>query len=157
MNWQEVCEDSSLQNLPFKIELNEWGNIIMSPASNRRGKIQMAVGLALAKMNVDGEVISECSIETHKGVKVADVAWASNSFIKRHDFGTPYQISPEIVVEIISPSNSSTEITEKVDLYLAKGAKEAWLCDENGRLSYHSYEGELKKSKLFPKFQAEIK
>ena len=25
MDWQEVCRDPLLQNLPFKIELNEWG------------------------------------------------------------------------------------------------------------------------------------
>jgi len=31
MNWQEVCEHKSLQDLPFKIELNEYGKIIMSP------------------------------------------------------------------------------------------------------------------------------
>ena len=29
MNWQEVCEHPSLQDLPFKIELNEKGEIIM--------------------------------------------------------------------------------------------------------------------------------
>ncbi|GEM_PF-3004535 len=32
MNWQEVCEHSDLQNLPFKIELNERGQIIISSA-----------------------------------------------------------------------------------------------------------------------------
>ena len=37
MNWQEVCEDRSLQDLPFKIELNEYGQIVMSPASNEQG------------------------------------------------------------------------------------------------------------------------
>ena len=31
MEWQEVCEHPSLQNLPFKIELNEKGQILMSP------------------------------------------------------------------------------------------------------------------------------
>ncbi len=31
MNWQEVCEHPSLQNLPFKLELNEVGKVIMSP------------------------------------------------------------------------------------------------------------------------------
>ena len=31
MNWQDVCEHASLQNLPFKIELNEQGKILMSP------------------------------------------------------------------------------------------------------------------------------
>ncbi|MCP4104532.1 MAG: hypothetical protein GY749_03190 [Desulfobacteraceae bacterium] len=31
MNWQQVCEHPNLENLPFKIELNERGQIIMSP------------------------------------------------------------------------------------------------------------------------------
>ena len=31
MQWHEVCEHPSLQNLPFKIELNERGQILMSP------------------------------------------------------------------------------------------------------------------------------
>ena len=35
MQWQEVIAHPSLQDLPFKIELNEYGKIEMSPASNR--------------------------------------------------------------------------------------------------------------------------
>ncbi len=31
MNWQEVCENPNLQNIPFKIELNEYGQVVMSP------------------------------------------------------------------------------------------------------------------------------
>lgn len=34
MKWQEVCEDKALQDLPYKIELNRWGQIVMSPAKN---------------------------------------------------------------------------------------------------------------------------
>jgi len=30
MNWQEVCEHPSLKDLPFKIELDEFGRIVMS-------------------------------------------------------------------------------------------------------------------------------
>ena len=30
MNWQEVCDDPSLQDLPFKIELNQHGEVIMN-------------------------------------------------------------------------------------------------------------------------------
>ena len=33
MNWQEVCANPALQNLPYKMELNQQGQIIMSPAS----------------------------------------------------------------------------------------------------------------------------
>ena len=31
MQWQDVLADKSLQDLPYKIELNEKGNIEMSP------------------------------------------------------------------------------------------------------------------------------
>ena len=40
MQWSDVLEDRSLDNLPYKIEINEWGQIVMSPASNRRGYFQ---------------------------------------------------------------------------------------------------------------------
>ncbi len=31
LNWQDVCDNDHLQNLPFKVELNEYGQVIMSP------------------------------------------------------------------------------------------------------------------------------
>jgi len=34
MDWTSVITDSTLSELPFKMELNEWGKIVMSPASN---------------------------------------------------------------------------------------------------------------------------
>ncbi|WP_428353136.1 hypothetical protein [Methyloprofundus sp.] len=33
MKWQDVLSDKTLQDLPYKIELNEYGKIEMSPAS----------------------------------------------------------------------------------------------------------------------------
>ena len=39
MKWDEVCKDTLLQDLPYKVELNEWGNIVLSPASNRHGNL----------------------------------------------------------------------------------------------------------------------
>ncbi len=40
MKWDEGCKDTLLQDLPYKIELNEWGNIVLSPAANRHGNLQ---------------------------------------------------------------------------------------------------------------------
>lgn len=37
MKWSEVINDKTLQDLPYKIELNEWGHIVMSPVSNLHG------------------------------------------------------------------------------------------------------------------------
>ncbi|RME59856.1 Uma2 family endonuclease, partial [Candidatus Parcubacteria bacterium] len=33
MKWSEVLADPTLQDLPYKIELNEWEQIVMTPAS----------------------------------------------------------------------------------------------------------------------------
>ena len=36
---------------------------------------------------------------------------------------------------------------EKIQLYLAKGAKEVWIVDESGEISYLSDEGPIQKSR----------
>jgi len=148
MEWAQVINNPFLKNLPFKIELNKWGKILMSPASNNHGRLQYEVGALIDKNKGSGKIIMECSIETSDGVKVADVAWASDEFLERYAYKTPYNRAPEICVEIISPSNSKGEIEEKIQLYLAKGALEVWTVEETGKTSYFSYEGELNDSSV---------
>ncbi len=147
MEWSEVIDNPFLQNLPFKIELNKWGKILMSPASNNHGILQFDVGTIIKEAKKSGKIIIECSIETADGVKVADVAWASDEFIVQHGRVTPYSVAPEICVEVISPSNSKKEMQEKITLYLAKGAHEVWLIDQEGVITYFSHEGQINQSK----------
>jgi len=149
MNWAEVCEMQVLQNLPFKIELNEWGSIVMSPASNLHGYLQAEISFWLRTNQSSGKVLTECSIQTMKGVKVADVAWGSQIFFTQNPLQTPLPIAPELCVEIISPSHSKAEIEEKIALYLSKGAKEVWICDETGKIKFYGYAGAKTTSDLF--------
>jgi Uma2 family endonuclease len=152
MNWQEVCDDASLQNLPYKIELDQWGRIIMSPANNRHGQRQARIVGLLQKSIIGGETLVECSIDTSMGTKVADVAWASDAFIRQHGFDTPYTAAPEICVEIRSLSNTAAEMAEKISLYLAGGAREVWICDGNGNMTFHDHSGQMAASLLAPGF-----
>lgn len=147
MDWQAVIENPLLQNLPFKIELNKWGKILMSTVSNNHGRLQYLLGSRLEQGKGGGTVIMECSVETTEGVKVTDVAWASDAFIAENGFQTPYKVAPEICVEITSPSNSRAEMEEKVQLYLAKGAQEVWVCNDQGQVRYYSHIGELEQSR----------
>ncbi len=147
MEWSDVIENPLLKNLPFKIELNKWGKVLMSPASNNHGRWQFEVGTLINRGKRSGKIITECSIKTPEGVKVADVAWLSDEFIAEHGYVTPYNIAPPICVEIVSPSNSAREMQEKISLYLAKGAHEVWLCDQEGVITYFSHGGQLEKSK----------
>lgn len=120
----------------------------MSPASNQHGLLQSEAVFYLRRKLPNGRVIVECSIKTDDGVKVADVAWASDEFMRRNGTATPYEEAPEICIEIVSPSNSREEMNEKIKLYLAKGAVEVWLCGIDGAVRYFSGEGQQKKSKL---------
>lgn len=147
MEWADVINNPLLKNLPFKIELNKWGKILMSPASNLHGRIQgYLTAKVLGKLN-SGEVITECSIDTSDGVKVADIAWLSDEFIAEFKYSTPYPKAPEICVEIVSPSNSKIEIQDKVDLYLAKGAVEVWIVYDLKNIEYYTHIGPVKVSK----------
>ena len=142
MQWADVLQDQSLQDLPYKIELNEWGQIVMTPASNQHGLYQSKIGWILMSCMTGGSVISECSIATDAGVKVADVAWCSESFLQQHGVVTPFMVAPELCVEITSPSNSDRQMQEKLALYFDRGAKECWLVAETGEVCFFDREGE---------------
>lgn len=148
MEWAEVINNPFLKDLPFKIELNKWGQILMSPASNRHGILQSDAVYLLRSRLPAGVVIVECSIQTADGVKVADVAWASEAFILRNGDTTPYQEAPEICIEIVSPSNSPEEMEQKIQLYLAKGAREVWVCAEDGHVRCYEQRGPVEQSGL---------
>ena len=82
MQWQEVCEHPSLKNLPFKIELNERGEIIMNAVKVIHSLYQGEIEFILRSLLKTGRTMPECAIKTPRGTKVADVAWASNERVK---------------------------------------------------------------------------
>lgn len=153
MTWDEVINNPFLKDLPFKIETNKFGQILMSPASNKHGSIQFDVGKKIDRKKKNGMIIVECSISTSDGVKVADVAWASDDFIAEYGQVTPYPKAPEICVEVVSPRNTKAEINHKVELYLAKGALEVWVVNNEKEVTYYSHAGQIEKSKLVPKIK----
>lgn len=120
----------------------------MSPASNWHGNAQAQICISMTKGRKSGEIINDCSILTQEGVKVADVAWASDEFIDRNGFKTPYLEAPEICVEVVSPGNNTDEIEHKVNLYLAKGALEAWVVGIDGSVKFYNKIGQIKKSNM---------
>jgi Uma2 family endonuclease len=144
--WESIIGNPAFRNLPYKIETNRAGTIMMSPASNWHGACQSQVGSQIRKSKKSGEIINECSILTNDGVKVADVAWASDEFIKKHGYKTPYVVAPEICVEVESPGNTEAEIDNKINLYLAKGAIEVWVVGIEGQVSYFNQAGSAKRS-----------
>ena len=156
MTWLELCEDKSLRDLPFKIELNRWGNIEMSPHRRQHGMIQGRISARLSKLLPKGEIIVECAVDTSDGVRVPDVAWASTERWDSMSDAASCSIAPEICIEVVSASNSAGEMNHKRNLYFEAGAEEVWFCDEQGNLQFFSAKGVLKRSRLCPKFPSHV-
>ena len=141
MQWSDVLADPTLRDLPFKIELNAWGMIEMSPASTWHGRRQTRVIQYLTKKLTSGEIIAEPAIQTAIGVRVPDVGWGSAEFIKSQANDSPLQLAPELCVEVLSDSNSDAEMAAKRAAYFAAGAQEVWLVADDSSIVVYTKEG----------------
>lgn len=157
MKWEEVCELKELQDLPFKIELNKWGQIVMSPVKIKHSFYQGRIQRLLESLLNIGEVMPECAINTSDGVKVADVVWCSDERFTQIEDEISASIAPEICIEVRSSSNTSDEMEFKKQLYLEAQAIEVWLCNEQGQMKFYNAQGELEQSLLVSQFPKEIK
>ncbi|HJT62899.1 MAG TPA: Uma2 family endonuclease [Burkholderiales bacterium] len=143
--YRALCDDPRYANVPGKIELDAWGRMVMSPASNYHSALQALLVGKLAVLG--GRVFVEASVVTSAGVLVADVAWASDDFMHARGFETPYTRSPELCMEVVSPSNSRKELREKVAAYLEAGAVEVWIVfPQSKRIEFHGKEGLVPRS-----------
>ena len=157
MNWQQVCETAELQNLPFKFELNERGQIIMSPVKVNHSLFQGEIEYWLRKSLKKGKTFPECAIKTRKGTKVADVVWASPERVEQIKHQAECLIAPEICIEVLSESNSDEEMREKQALYFEQAAQEVWICNEDGVISFYTPNGQVAHSALAPQFPQIVK
>jgi len=153
MQWQDVCEHPSLRDLPFKIELNEWGQILMSPVKVYHSAFQGRIARLLPE---HGIVLAECAIKTAKGTRVADIAWASRPRFSLIQDETECSIAPELCIEVTSSSNSVGEMEEKRALYIESGASEFWVCNERGEMAFFDAKGPLARSVLIPAFPSHV-
>jgi len=157
MKWEEVCEDQQLQNLPFKIELNKWGQIVMSPVKIKHSFYQGRIQRLLESLLQTGEVMPECAINTSDGVKVADVVWCSDERFDQIQDEVSASIAPEICIEVKSIGNTLEEMEFKKKLYFEAQAMEVWICNEQGDITFYNEQNELTQSLLVPYFPKQIK
>lgn len=85
-----------------------------------------------------------------------ELAWGSAEFFKRNKDSDPRQESPEVIVEVISPSGREKAMKHKMSLYFEKGAKEVWFCDNDGKMRFFNPRGELERSEMFGEFPGRI-
>ena len=157
MTWAEICEDKFLATLPYRIETDRWGNLVMSPPPrSRHAEYQGEILRLLNLFMKGGRAMPEVPLQTTEGVKAVDVAWVSQERRKSRPNDPAYVIAPEICVEVESPSNSPAELMERKRLYFEKGAEEFWLCDLEGKMRFFGLAGETAQSGLCPAFPKKV-
>ena len=67
--WRALCDDPLIQALPYKVETNQRGQLLMSPARNYHSLVQAALAARLTQLahanGITGASATECAIVTH--------------------------------------------------------------------------------------------
>jgi len=154
--WQEIADDPLLSELPYKVETNRRGQIVLSPHKNQHSVVQEQIQGLLGEHAPDGLQPTEFAIATPRGTRVADVVWMSGGrWEEMQKTGDPTTLAPEICIEVMSGSNDWEEMEEKRELYLEAGAEEVWVAGEEGEVRFFADE-ELKGSGVAPEFPSEL-
>jgi len=155
--WSKLSSDPEIARLPYRLETDKHGQVIMSPppAPSHGYKQSNIVHLLMRKIS-HGVVITECPVSTRMGVKLVDVAWCSDEAWALGKSQACLTRAPEICVEVLSPSNTRSEIEEKRALYFEAGAREVLLCCENSGMRFFTAGGETQTSGLCPEFPRQI-
>ena len=149
--------EPQLQELPYKIETNEHGQIVLSPHKPHHGLQQGALVRLLNQHVESGAVAVEFAVDTAKGVKVPDVVWMSEERrTEIPDDAEASPVMPEVVVEVLSEGNTDAELAEKRHLYFNEGAQEVWTCAEDGTMIFYDEMGTLDQSSVIPTFPSQV-
>ena len=161
-HWVSLCAEPAFAALPYrKVETKANGDVLlMSPARSRHSVLQSRIAKLLEREadlhSIEGAALAECPVLTRDGVKVPDVAWAGADQVRRNLEQPAFLDAPLVCIEVLSPSNTSREMIDKAALYFAAGAREVWLCADDGVMRFIGPHGDRAGSAVFPGFPAKV-
>jgi Uma2 family endonuclease len=120
------------------------GEIVsMSPTGYVHGGIEVEIAATLrvfVRQHQSGRVFSgEVGIYTGRDpdtVRAADVAFVSNERMSQVKSQSYLDVAPELVVEVLSPDDRWSDLTDKLDEYFAIGVKVIWVVDPRRKQVY---------------------
>jgi hypothetical protein len=116
--WRELASDPCS---PDFFELNEYGEVILSPSpSNKHELLAFRVAQAL-EQQLGPAAATAISVLTDHGVRRPDAVWMPAERWSASGYESPLPFSPAICVEVSSPGNTEAEVQMRIAAYLGSG------------------------------------
>ncbi|CAG0950643.1 hypothetical protein PLCT2_00170 [Planctomycetaceae bacterium] len=134
------------------LELVEGRIIPVTPSGDEAGELALWIGYLLMGFVMTNDLGTVAGADT--GFRIArnpdtvrspDVSFITKARLRPHT-GKFFEGAPDLAVEVISPSNTSTEMQEKIDQFFAPGARLIWLVYPGQRLVVVHYPGGTSKT-----------
>jgi Uma2 family endonuclease len=121
-------------------ELVEGRIVKMSPTGGEHGDLELSLARALGNFVVERKlgrvVVGEVGIYTRRKpdtVRGADLAFISKSRLPGRPGKKFLDVAPELVVEIMSPTDRWQDVRKKIEEYFAIGVERVWVVEPDNR------------------------
>lgn len=136
--WRELASDPCS---PDFFELNEYGEVILSPSpGNKHELLAFRVAQAL-EQQLGPAAATAISVLTDHGVRRPDAVWMPAERWSASGYESPLPFSPAICVEVLSPGNTEAEVQMRIAAYLGSGAREVVVVGLKGEIRFFGLEG----------------
>lgn len=124
-------------------ELVEGKIVPMSPTGELHGGIENAFGTELRLFvrahNLGKVRVGEVGIYIQRNpdtIRAADVLFISNERYAQKKSSSYLDVAPELVVEVLSPADSLSEVMQKLREYFSIGVQLVWIADPQAKIVY---------------------
>src|SRR5438270_2933406 len=126
-----------------RCELIDGRIVPMSPTGYEHGEIENAIGAELRAFvrprGLGKVLVGEVGIYTRRApdnVRGADVLFISNERYARKRSSSYLDVAPDLVVEVLSPNDSWSEVMQKLREYFSIDVRLVWVVDPASRRIY---------------------
>jgi Uma2 family endonuclease len=122
----------------------------MTPAGERHGWVALGIGARIFE-HVEREGLgrayaAETGFVLHRGpdtVRAPDVAFVTTDRLTPEPTTGFAELAPDLVVEVVSPSDRASEVSSKALMWLDAGVRLVWVVDPQARLAAVHHPGGL--------------
>ncbi len=129
-----TAEEFMQMSFDHPVELVRGEIVHMTPPKRSHGSIALVIGATLLNWSAKakhGRPVSDSIVRTGPdSIRGPDVSYFVQPKVDRGALTSEGDdIAPDLCVEVLSPSNTWSEIKQKIDEYLGCGVTEVWIAD----------------------------